>query len=1221
MKGSVRLAGLVAGLLLVVPTSAAAADQAMQQYRVEGDQAELQELARLGYDVQEGLSKKDPGSTLIATTPTEASRLERRGFEVESLDANVQGQSVAIAADSQDPFEGLTARPYDVYRPYNLQPTGPVTPGGPPQINIRTELQQLGQSDRVKLVTIGHSRTGLPIIAAKVTTDADTVPDNTRPAVLYSSNQHAREWISVEVNRRLLHYMAETDTPEVQQFRDTREMWFVVTLNPDGYDWTFTGNNRLWRKNLRDNDGNGTIDGGEGVDLNRNARTSWGFDNEGSSANPSSGTYRGPSPVSEPESQAIDNLYNRVDFKFQSNWHSAAELLLYPHGFQVETPVADNPIFTAIAGDDADPAIPGFDPDLSAELYTTNGELTDHANAAYGVLAYTPELTPGDNDRPGGGEPNPGGFRFQDIEADVQAEFENTLQFSLDLARSAGDPDDPVSHLGNTVPDLEVNEFEVSHGSPQTVQANVKRPLGPVSMFYEINNSGNVHRVDATEWNGGERFGVTGDVYYHKVRGTVTGAGAGDRVTVSFGAGSKRSEAFTYRVRSDTNAPVLVLAAENYDGPAEGDVQPAGPHYLRYYADALRSNGIDFDVYDIDVNEQTAPDPLGVLSHYKAVVWYSGDDRIPQRPGQPADSGVGKFGDDTINAVRAYLNEGGKVLYTGERAGFFIDDSLFGYNPLEAQNGFCSDNGFDEPPGQIANCNIVSDDFMQYWLGVFSKTDVANTKDEATGLELGLPGDPFGDMEFRLNGAGSADNQDHAFAATPASDVLSVEDFPQFRSRGAVGVFGPAPATGARYALASTESQAWKRLTRTVDLRGRTGGELTFKTAFGTEKDFDYLFVEAHTLDDAPDDDWTTLPDTNGHTSQALPVSSSCEGNWRNYHPQSVRYQTDTDGQNGCEPTGTTGAWHAASGNSNGYQDWKIDLTPYAGKQVELSITYATDTAAGFFGAVVDDVAVRLTSEDGGTVTDQTSFESGLGGWTASNPESDNPQPVDPWSARRAIGFAGHVGVATDRSLYWGFGLEGVRGADTRIDLMASAMRYLGVEATGGGGGGGTGDPGGNDDGDGGNAGNDDTEDATNGSAGTSGSGGGSTGAAGSGGSSSGANSGAITGSRGDSAAEQNLRIRTRRARVSRSGVARIRVSCARGARARCAGTVRLRYHRRTLARAKVSVRAGRTKTVRLRLSRKGMRIVRKRSRVSVRAVAASGARGHRMVLRAARAR
>ena len=64
--------------------------------------------------------------------------------------------------------------------------------------------------------------------------------------------------------------------------------------NPDGYDYTFTEGQRLWRKNLRDNNGDGQIEPGDGVDLNRNFAYKWGYDNEGSSPDPTSETYRGP---------------------------------------------------------------------------------------------------------------------------------------------------------------------------------------------------------------------------------------------------------------------------------------------------------------------------------------------------------------------------------------------------------------------------------------------------------------------------------------------------------------------------------------------------------------------------------------------------------------------------------------------------------------------------------------------------------------------------------------------------------------------------------------------------------------------------------------------------------------------------------------------------------------------------------------------------------------
>ena len=40
---------------------------------------------------------------------------------------------------------------------------------------------------------------------------------------------------------------------------------------------------------------------------------------------------------------------------------------------------------------------------------------------------------------------------------------------------------------------------------------------------------------------------------------------------------------------------------------------------------------------------------------------------------------------------------------------------------------------------------------------------------------------------------------------------------------------------------------------------------MSFWTSYNLEQDFDYLIVEAHTVGQ---DNWTTLPDKNGHTTE-----------------------------------------------------------------------------------------------------------------------------------------------------------------------------------------------------------------------------------------------------------------------------------------------------------------------------------------------------------------
>jgi hypothetical protein len=186
---------------------------------------------------------------------------------------------------------------------------------------------------------------------------------------------------------------------------------------------------RLWRKNLRDNDGNGSVNANDGVDPNRNYAEHWGYDDEGSSSLFPSLTYRGPAPESEPETEAMVRLFDKVRFRFAISYHSFGPLLLYPQGWQTLTPSADDPIYVALTGRDTDPAVPGFNPGVSADLYTTNGEFTDWAHGDKGTLAWTPELEEGCAGC---------GFVFPDDEALVQAEFQKNLDFAVNVAKSQG---------------------------------------------------------------------------------------------------------------------------------------------------------------------------------------------------------------------------------------------------------------------------------------------------------------------------------------------------------------------------------------------------------------------------------------------------------------------------------------------------------------------------------------------------------------------------------------------------------------------------------------------------------------------------------------------------------------------------------------------------------------------------------------------------------------
>ncbi len=1006
-------------VLVVSITTAASAQAAsrhgLDMYTAKADARSLAVIHSGGYDVAE--SHLGGGDRVdLVLTAREAGQLRGRGVDV-SPKRNGRGQTVREQADA------MAASGYQVYRSYDEA-------GG-----IRDELYALAQRNPsiVKLVVIGRTLQGREIIALKVTKNAKQLADGARPATLYMGTIHAREWIATEVTRRLLRHFVENYNrdAEITNLVNTRELWFMPVANPDGYQYTFS-TERLWRKNLRDNNGDGTIANGDGVDLNRNYNERWNYDNEGSSTESASDTYRGAAPASEPEVKAHQALIDRMKFRFLLTYHSYGPLLLYPYGWQVKTPSLDDPLFVEYTGTDANPAVAGYDPGVGADLYTTNGTTDDYAYSKTGALSWTPELSEGCDGC---------GFVFPDDEALVQAEFEKNLPFALRLARSTPDPANPVGATmkpfyletasldpeksGNPLSNL---KFSVSYGDPQPVQAIAKRSLGAVALKYRI-NGGAVRTAATSEASGGERYGSGGDVYYRLMRGTVTGTNVGDKVEVWFedaDNAAAKSESFTYTAVAESGRRVLVVAAEDYTG-----ISPAykrGPLYLSYYLDALAANGYAADVYDVDANGRTAPSPLGVLGHYDAVVWYTGDDVITRDPGMVPGT-ASRLANDEMLAMRQYLDEGGRLLFTGKNAGLQYAD---GYE-FDLERGLACN-----PDSAADGCEALSNDFLQYYLGAYIYNDDAGTKANGQLYDVLGVADPFGGLTWSFGGP-SANNQDHSASFIATSGILPAQTYPQFDSWASARYVRPGgpfdPHTGTYYAYSQIADVSYKRLTRTIDLTASANGNLSFWISRDTEQDWDYVFVEAHTVGQ---DDWTTLPDANGHTSQSTgpndPDLASCPGGWHALHPWLARYQT-FDGTGACTPTGTTGEWHAASGRSAGWEQWSIDLSRFAGRQVEVSIAYASDWSVQGLGAFVDDTAIST----GAT----TSFEDDLGGWSVTGPPPGSGPNTNNWTRTTAAGFPEGAAVSTPWSIYFGFGVEGIATPAARSAVMGRAIGYL----------------------------------------------------------------------------------------------------------------------------------------------------------------------------------
>ncbi|MFF9276406.1 M14 family metallopeptidase [Streptomyces griseosporeus] len=921
-----------------------------------------------GHELGEQIPAKGRGTVEVYLTDKQATALREQGVALTEHTLSARSESrVEAAADG-------------VFRPYSGS-------GGLKEEILRTAQQHPGLT---KVVSIGKTIKGQDILALKVTRNASKSEDGSRPAVLYLSNQHAREWITPEMTRRLMHHYLDhyQSDKRIKRIVDSTELWFVLSANPDGYDYTFQDDStRLWRKNLRDVNGDGVISTGDGVDLNRNFAYKWGYDDEGSSPNPTSQTYRGAAPGSEPETQALDAFEKRIGFRYAINYHSAAELLLYGVGWQVATPTPDDVLYKALAGTPENSAIPGYHPQVSSELYTTNGEADGHAGNVNGIAMFTPEMSTCQT----ASDADPGDawnaadcrsvFTFPDDEKLIQQEFAKNVPFALSVAETAAHPDTPSSSVGLSAADFTPAPFTTSYsrGADQEVAVTVRKAVHDKELKYRV-NGGRTEDMALRPWRGGERYGGDDNLYFDEYRAKIQDGDPGDTVEVWFtgetrGGKKVSSEHFTYTVAERPRADVLVVAEEG-----------AKATQAQLYTDALKAAGRKAVVWDVAT--QGAPDALGVLSHFDTVVHYTGG----SAPGNA-----------TQLQLRAFLNEGGRLIEAGERAGGSVD--LGGGN--------------------------LSDDFSQYYLGAYSRTSTPGASGfTGSGLLGGFSG-ALGDAP--------GNPLDRAGTYGVTSEELPADRYPQFASAGAgqfAGTVNPyGPYAGSFMAAAVHTDDAYKRLTRTIDLTGVTAAEapaLRTRLLWDTEPGYDHAIVEAHT---AGAEDWTTLPEAGGATSDAVPEECGA-GFYVGEHPWLTHYLTLT--ANGCTASGTSGAWHSLTGASSGWQQVAFDLSAYAGKRVEVSVSYVTDPGTGGHGVLADDAQLVT----GGTARETEGFETSLGAWQVAGPPAGSPAVLKDWTRTGTL-FRTYGAVTTDDTVLLGFGLEHLASAADRAALLRKALAAL----------------------------------------------------------------------------------------------------------------------------------------------------------------------------------
>ncbi|SBT50728.1 Murein tripeptide amidase MpaA [Micromonospora auratinigra] len=255
-------------------------------------------------------------------------------------------------------------------------------------------------------ISIGTSYQGRDLMAVKISDNVGT--DENEPEILFNAQQHAREHLTVEMAIYLLNLFTDgygTDS-RITNIVNSREIWIVPTVNPDGSEYDIaTGSYRSWRKNRQPNSGSTYV----GTDLNRNWSYQWGCCG-GSSGSKSSDTYRGPSAFSAPETAALRNFVNsRVvggvqQIKANIDFHTYSQLVLWPYGYTYSDTAtgmtADQYNTFATIGRQL-ASSNGYTPEQSSDLYIADGTSIDWMWGVHKIWAYTFEMYPGSSS--GGG--------------------------------------------------------------------------------------------------------------------------------------------------------------------------------------------------------------------------------------------------------------------------------------------------------------------------------------------------------------------------------------------------------------------------------------------------------------------------------------------------------------------------------------------------------------------------------------------------------------------------------------------------------------------------------------------------------------------------------------------------------------------------------------------------------------------------------------------------
>jgi carboxypeptidase T len=319
-----------------------------------------------------------------------------------------------------------------------------------------------------------------------------------KPKLFIMAAVHAREYATAELltrfaERLLWSYNSDPDTTWLLNFH---EIHLLLVANPDGRKKAEAG--KLWRKNTN-RDYCIPEPSSRGADLNRNFSFAWGCCG-GSSGYSCDDTYRGATPASEPEVQAIQ-AYLRANFPDQRgagpndaapvdasglflDLHSYGELVLWPWG-STSTPAPNGRAMQTLGRKYA--YFTGYTAEQSYDLYPTDGDSDGFAYGELGLAGYTIEL---------------GDWFFQDCGTFEEAILPTNLPALKFMAKAAAAP--YLLPAGPEAVELAAQPESLERGAPVRLRATIndrRYPAGSGEPMQDI--SAAEYSLDTPPWLAG----------------------------------------------------------------------------------------------------------------------------------------------------------------------------------------------------------------------------------------------------------------------------------------------------------------------------------------------------------------------------------------------------------------------------------------------------------------------------------------------------------------------------------------------------------------------------------------------------------------------------------------------------------------------------------------------------------------------------------------------